>query len=337
MSTRQDTTVESTQSLDGDTARPALKQPFRVGQWLAHPDLNELTSRSGTAETRHLEPRLMHLLAYLAANPAQVLTRDALVQELWPRVIVNENSLTRAVSELRKQLHSDDSDGLRYIQTIPKRGYRLSVPVDAAVTQATEAREAAEATGGLLAGWWPPMTQPRSHSTAAAACLSLILGAWLLAGPVQQEAHSPMTGTLSDQLVGHDWSPEGGDFQLSAGTPDLWASKLMESPVMSPDRDRYAYVAREAMGFAIYVGEIDKDDSQPLKVFECSSRMRNLTWSPTGNALLFAQAPRFSAASLLGTNADPVLMRLDLDSYTVTRLVEDTSAPTTPALQSSLT
>lgn len=326
---------------DGEAARPALKQPFRVGQWLVRPDLNELISQAGNGETRHLEPRLMHLLAYLAANPAQVLTRDALVQELWPRVIVNENSLTRAVSELRKQLHSDDLAGQHYIKTIPKRGYRLSAAVSVADDTAAQARPdstASESETGLLAGWLPRMTHTRTHSTAAAACLSLVLGAWLLAGPVQQEAHGPMTGTLSDQLVNSNWSPEGGEFQLSAGTPNPWADSILETPVISADRQRYAYVARESMGFAIYVGEMGSEAAQPVKVFECGARMQNLTWSPTGNALLFAQPSRFSAASLMGASAEAVLLRLDLDDYSVSRLVEDRSMPNAAvSTKSSLT
>ena len=80
---------------------PALSAPFSVGDWQVWPELNRLQHRRETRQ-RQLEPRLINLLCYLAANSERVLSREQLVNELWPRVTVNENSLTRAVSELRK-------------------------------------------------------------------------------------------------------------------------------------------------------------------------------------------------------------------------------------------
>ena len=79
-----------------------------MGEWRVLPQLNRIRC-SGTNEERQLEPRLIKLLCFLGANEELVLSREELIQELWPRVIVNENSLTRAISELRKQLQSQDS------------------------------------------------------------------------------------------------------------------------------------------------------------------------------------------------------------------------------------
>ena len=65
---------------------PAMSRPFSLGDWYIVPELNRLKSKSDKEE-RQLEPRLIKLLCYLAANEDRVLTRDELVQELWPRVI----------------------------------------------------------------------------------------------------------------------------------------------------------------------------------------------------------------------------------------------------------
>ena len=111
-----------------DPEKP-LQHAFTLGSWRVNPELNQLTQINNPCVQRTMEPRLMHLLCFLAANPTRVLTRDQLSCELWPRVIVNENSLTRAVSELRKKLALPDRAGTAYLQTIPKRGYRLTCPL----------------------------------------------------------------------------------------------------------------------------------------------------------------------------------------------------------------
>lgn len=97
-------------------------------------NVGESATADGSAElllSRQLEPRLMQLLCLLADAKGQVLTRDTLMESLWPRVIVNENSLTRAISDLRKALvlpagftQATANPGL--IETVPKRGYRLN-------------------------------------------------------------------------------------------------------------------------------------------------------------------------------------------------------------------
>src|SRR5690606_40759878 len=109
--------------MDNNRPQP-LDRTFRIGAWIARPDSNELHSLNKGGDVRSLEPRLMQLLCILAAAPQRVFTRSELMDRLWPRVVVNDNSLTRAVSELRKMLASDGSGP--YIDTIPKSGYRLA-------------------------------------------------------------------------------------------------------------------------------------------------------------------------------------------------------------------
>jgi TolB-like protein/DNA-binding winged helix-turn-helix (wHTH) protein/Tfp pilus assembly protein PilF len=98
---------------------------LRVGAWLIDPALNEI---SGGGKAIKLEPKAMEVLWYLAQRPAAVVSREALLAAIWPGVIVGDDSLTQAVIKLRKAL-GDTSTAPAYIQTIPKRGYRLVATV----------------------------------------------------------------------------------------------------------------------------------------------------------------------------------------------------------------
>jgi DNA-binding winged helix-turn-helix (wHTH) protein len=75
-----------------------------------------------------LPPRLLDLLALLVARPGDLLAKDDLIAQVWPGVFVTDNSLTRAVSELRRSL-GDVAEEPQYIQTVARRGYRFVAPV----------------------------------------------------------------------------------------------------------------------------------------------------------------------------------------------------------------
>src|SRR3989449_2541545 len=70
----------------------------------------------------------MAVLLHLANRPGQVVDREALLSQVWPGVVVGDDSLTQVVIKLRKAL-GDDPDRPTYIQTVTKRGYRLVAPV----------------------------------------------------------------------------------------------------------------------------------------------------------------------------------------------------------------
>ena len=104
---------------------PSDRQSLRIGAWIARPDLNRL---SGEGATVQVEPRLMDLLLCLASRPNEVWSRRELLDRVWADAVVNEEALTRGVSELRRIL-GDDPQHPGYIETIRKGGYRLVAPV----------------------------------------------------------------------------------------------------------------------------------------------------------------------------------------------------------------
>ena len=99
--------------------------PFRLGPWRVDPAACELSDGDGVVRLR---PKVMDLLTALARNPGQVLTKQCLLDMVWPDVTVGDASLTVAVGELRDAL-GDDLESPDFIETIPRRGYRLIAPV----------------------------------------------------------------------------------------------------------------------------------------------------------------------------------------------------------------
>lgn len=72
----------------------------------------------------HLEPKIMAVLQELMARPDEVVTRTHLMETVWAGRVVGEEALTRCISELRSAL-GDSASRPEFIQTVPKKGYRL--------------------------------------------------------------------------------------------------------------------------------------------------------------------------------------------------------------------
>ncbi len=79
---------------------------------------------SGPRGRVQVEHRVMRLLVELASQPQHAVDRQTLIEAVWPDVVVSDDSLTKAVSELRKALRAAGHVGTGIV-TIPKHGYRL--------------------------------------------------------------------------------------------------------------------------------------------------------------------------------------------------------------------
>lgn len=99
---------------------------FRLGSWLVEPASGTLRRKD---EVVHLAPKVMELLLTLARNQGHVVSKDQLMTAIWPDTFVAETALTRSISELRHSLDDHSGDPI-YIETIPKKGYRLLAPVE---------------------------------------------------------------------------------------------------------------------------------------------------------------------------------------------------------------
>lgn len=138
-----------------------MQQPVvYVGEWLVTPSVNQI-SRQGRQLT--LEPRLIDLLVFFARHPGQVLTRDELIDNVWTRSVVTGHVVTQSISELRKSLKDSDPNAPEYIVTVPKRGYKLTVPV---VWSSEEEEETASAMPSSAEDALPEATAEPPPATA---------------------------------------------------------------------------------------------------------------------------------------------------------------------------
>lgn len=102
------------------------KEAFKVGDWEVLP-LEGRIRQDGRVE--RLRPKAMDVLCLLSASPGEVIERDTILSEVWGRTAVTDEPLTATVGELRRVL-GDRRGEVRFIETIPKRGYRLVAPVE---------------------------------------------------------------------------------------------------------------------------------------------------------------------------------------------------------------
>ena len=75
-----------------------------------------------------LSPKVAELLVALVEAEGSVLTREQLLQQVWPDTVIEEGGLSSHISMLRKALRMGPN-GQDFIETLPKRGYRFAAPL----------------------------------------------------------------------------------------------------------------------------------------------------------------------------------------------------------------
>lgn len=83
-----------------------------------------------------LTPKVFDILLVLLENKGQTVEKDELIKKVWADTFVEEGSLNRNISTLRKAL-GDDSTEQKFIKTLPKRGYRFTTNVEEIVEEET--------------------------------------------------------------------------------------------------------------------------------------------------------------------------------------------------------
>jgi TolB-like protein/Tfp pilus assembly protein PilF len=109
--------------------RPRQPAVIRFNQFAL--DLGTLQLRSSGAITK-LQPQPAKVLALLAANPGTLITREQIRQHVWGEetFVDFEQGLNSCIRQIRDVL-GDDSQSPRFIETLPRRGYRFLVPFEA--------------------------------------------------------------------------------------------------------------------------------------------------------------------------------------------------------------
>ena len=99
---------------------------FRFGEFALDCAQRRLL-RSG--QDVYLPPKTFELLHHLLRNRGRVLTKDELLEAVWPDVNVVENTLAQRIREIREAL-GDGAHGARFIKTVPRVGYQFMAELD---------------------------------------------------------------------------------------------------------------------------------------------------------------------------------------------------------------
>jgi DNA-binding winged helix-turn-helix (wHTH) protein len=252
-----------------------------------------------------LQGQPFQVLALLLERPGEVVTREELQEKLWAgeTFVDFEHGLNKAISRLREAL-SDEADNPRFIETLPRRGYRLIAPVEGLT------RVIGDRSSGGAAMAKPQPGPRRSRYVTVGIALVLLLLAVRVALFYSRKSSAPVTfpseyvqiTNFSDSAVAPSLSPDGRMVTFKRGENALPSSgqiyvKLLpngeslrltndahtkSAPVFTPDGTRIAYTVISDMWSTWIVPVFG---GPPTRFLPNAS---GLTWT-TDKRILFAE------------------------------------------------
>jgi Tol biopolymer transport system component/DNA-binding winged helix-turn-helix (wHTH) protein len=293
-----------------------LKGTFQIGEWEVQPQVNCVQKGQ---QSFHLEPKIMQVLVQLATHPNEVLSKDQLINAVWADTFVGDDVLTRSISEIRRVL-DDDARAPKFIQTIPKAGYRLIVPVEFHENGnggAAKVITTVSAPAPVPVATVPKRAKSKFVVWALAAIvfvtgLGLATWAWLTNRPAPKPKPDdyktiPLTSYLGIETqpsfspdgnqVAFVWKDENSEHQhvyvkyLGAESPLRITGDAAEdySPVWSPDGRSIAFLRVSANDRGIYIapslGGAARKVYNPAGTIEWERG--TLSWSADGKRLIF--------------------------------------------------
>lgn len=280
-----------------DPLAPLLSERLQIGDCVVDIPLREVKA-PGSRRAVRVTPKSMGVLLVLVENAGKVVSRDALLAEVWPDTLPTNDVVTQAITQLRKAF-AGDRNHPNYIETIAKSGYRLLAPVEWKATEAIQApqagvlaniekeRQAPDETTGVLhlraeeavlvparAPYWKRLI----FLAAGVALATVVVWSgwrwWQSAGPAGTAADVPRQLTAPPR-----------PYQLITSAPGFEFS-----PTLSPDGSLMAYLAspaEEIVGSSILVQATDQSQPRPLTRPPTGAWDSNPEWSPNGREIAF--------------------------------------------------
>jgi len=183
-----------------------------------------------------LQEQPFHVLTVLLQRPGEVITREELRSQNWPAdtFVDFDNSLNTAINKLREAL-GDSADNPRFIETLPRRGYRFIAPVagvDGTTSGTTMgARAVSSTSGGKIA--------------VAAAIAVLAAGT---AGGLLWRARQAQRLTEKDTIVIGDFANSTGDAVFDGTLREGLSVELEQSPFLSLVPEKQIHQTLRMMG-----------------------------------------------------------------------------------------
>src|SRR5262245_10929377 len=163
-----------------------------------------------------LSPKAFDLLAALVSRASHLVTKEQLLREVWPGTFVEEANLSYTVSVLRKAL-GDEREPYRYVETVPRRGYRFIGVIDDAGTgeptpERVDVKVPVESEAPVSAGVAAPELSSSSghHSfvgrhllglTAGALILMVLAASWWMVSSLRDPASSPASAVAAPEQL----------------------------------------------------------------------------------------------------------------------------------------
>jgi eukaryotic-like serine/threonine-protein kinase len=216
-----------------------VRSLYEFGPFEVHPGSGELLKHGRRVK---LQDQPFRLLVVLLENAGQVVTREQIQSRIWEQhtFVDFDASLRVAVRKLREAL-GDDAENPRYIETVPKRGYRFLAPFPSSVgsvqhIQATDISPPAPAESERPERW---------HWIAALLMLILITSG---TGAFLSLAHKRRVLTEKDTVVLADFANSTGDPVFDGTLRQGLAVELEQSPFLSLVSDERMQQVLHLMG-----------------------------------------------------------------------------------------
>lgn len=266
--------------------------PFRLDA------LNRVLLRE--AEVLPISPTIIETLLVLVENRGNIVTKEDLLKAVWPDTAVEETNLTHNVSVLRKTLGEGPGEQ-RYIQTIPKRGYRFVATVrEVREGAATEAASRANLT--MLPQFRNRPARRRWFAAGGLMALAIVIVAtYLWLRPIGGKPLSLSFTQLTDQPgpeLYPSLSPDGKSFVYQSRASGKWDIYLQRvggrtainltkdsagdntQPAFSPDGERIAFRS-ERDGGGIFLMGATGESAKRVTDFGYHP-----AWSPDGKEIV---------------------------------------------------
>jgi TolB-like protein/DNA-binding winged helix-turn-helix (wHTH) protein/tetratricopeptide (TPR) repeat protein len=229
-----DARIEGSLGLPGDMAKPS--QIYRFGDFEA--DVRARQLRKHGTKLR-LQGQPFEMLLMLLESPGEVITREQMQQKLWPvdTFVDFEHSLNTSIKKLRQALN-DSATEPRYIETLPRVGYRFIAPVTVAEESAGDFPSLplqAPSPGDGTPGTTAAESSPRHSITG-------FLGLAFAAVAIVVMAVAFNLGKTRDRLLGMLHSPKNGAGIVSSAKKSRRSVAVLPLQNLSADPNQAYFV-----------------------------------------------------------------------------------------------